>query len=182
MKKKEYLKKYDKLTDNKKKEEIAYYKNKIILGLLGSSTEETSIEMLDYEYGISKDFSVPINTEARKIYILNRNIKPSTNTKRVYTFDHNPNEIDDGIAISRKDGLLISEVVIADPTRYIPFNSILLNEARNRTESIYIDNIDGTTICIPMLPPLLSKDLMRRNSISDTSLLQLRSNFAGTPR
>ena len=157
-----YLMKFCHITNNKKKEEIIYYKNKIELGLLGIFDDQ-EVENLNYEYGITKDFSVPIQSEAKKIYILNRNIKASDNTRRIYTFDHNPNEIDDGISISKKDGLLIAGVHIANPASYLSSSSIIINEARKRTESIYFDNGQEQPICIPMLPPLLSKDLMGLN-------------------
>ena len=41
---------------------------------------------------------------------------------------------------------------------------MIMKEARNRTESIYIDNDSRVPICIPMLPPELSKDLMSLNA------------------
>lgn len=147
-----------------KEDELTYYKNKLILGIYGDTTTDLSIENLNYEYGISDKFPLPFLGEVNKIELLNSDIPNPSNNRRIYTFDHNPNEIDDGISIERIDGVLIVGIHIANPTMYIPNDSIILKEARNRTESIYIDIKEDKPLCIPMIPLKLSQDLMGLNA------------------
>lgn len=148
-----------KINNNKKLEELTYYKNKIVLNLLGEFEEDTSIKNLNYEYGIREDFNPAINSEAKRIYVLNQNLPEPLNKRKIYTFDHDPNEIDDGLSIIEDNETYTVGIHIANPLGYISINSIIANEARKRTETLYFDNK-----VIPMMPEILSKDLMGLNA------------------
>ena len=152
------------IQDERKKRILANNKKILLDGLEGKIIEEDSKDIIKDEYDITDNFSQSVNNEATKIYILNRTLDKSAQERRIYTFDHNPNEIDDGISVVREDGLLIAGVHIADPLKYIDSNSILLEEARKRTESIYFSNNGEKPICIPMMPLKLSQDLMGLNA------------------
>ena len=147
------------IDNNRKLEEVTYYKNKIELSLLGSFEEDTSIKNLNYEYGIRKDFNPAINSEAKRIYVIHHNLPEAYNDRKIYTFDHNPNEIDDGLSVVETNETYIAGVHIANPLGYMNFNSIIFNEARKRSETLYVDDV-----IIPMLPDILSKDLMGLNA------------------
>jgi len=159
--------------DDEKKGKVDYYANNVKDCLRGYNKEKTKRD-IDYEYGIERKFGEQVNKDADALYrfavidskALYDSSIPDVNINEIdiNTFDHEPNEIDDATSAIEKDGLLIAGVHIADPTPLllpgnIPFNSSLFNEARKRVESIYFE--DGTTI--PMLPKIISKDLMSLN-------------------
>ena len=164
------------LDRTKKQEELTYYKNKIILGLLGNLKEDNSIKNLNYEYGIREDFNPAIQSEATRIYLLNKNITKPVNKASIYTFDHNPNEIDDGVSIKEYDGLLKVTIYIANPTALLSTDSIILKEARKRTESLYFEN-KGESKVISMLPEILSKGIMGLNENTNTHAMAFSYTF-----
>ena len=160
------------------KDWLRHEKNKLILGINGQFPFEGSRADLNYSYRIREKFDMPILSEAElvkynapTILISDRMAVLGNTERRIYTFDHNPNEIDDAISVTRENGLLVAGVHIADPLAYlIPnpndylfSNSSIMLEARSRTESIYYGNGD----CIPMFPLELSQDLMSLNAGQD---------------
>ena len=160
--------------DNEKKGKVDHYVNNVKDCLRGYNKERTPGD-IDYEYGIERTFGEQVNKDADALHhfavidskVLYASSIPDVNINEIdiNTFDHEPNEIDDATSAIEKDGLLIAGVHIADPTPLLlpgdmPFNSSLFNEARKRVESIYFE--DGTTI--PMLPNVISKDLMSLNA------------------
>lgn len=142
----------------RQKEKHTYFINAIIMKLMDIE-EENTVENLNYEYEVHDTFKATHNEEARKIYILNSNVKGEESPRKIYTFDGpDAKELDDGLSISKQDGLYHLGVHIANPIKYIGTDSILYDEAKKRTRSIYFGNE-----CIPMFPFNLSGDTMSLN-------------------
>lgn len=166
---KELVKKYaasKRFTSNRLKEKLSFFTNSIINTISGIPNDLT-IDYLSYKYEIHTKFKEAHNLEAKNIYIQYSTMEfPPANPRKIYTFDgEGAKELDDGISLTLDDGIYHLGIHIADPTYYIDFNSILMDEAKRRTTSRYIGDF-----CIPLFPFILSGDLM--------SLNEGRSRFA----
>jgi exoribonuclease II len=149
---------HSRLTSQRAKEKLYFYTNSAFIKLNGDKEEET-YSYLNYKYEVHDVFKEAHKSEAKQIYIANQKIEEPKYNKPIYTFDgEGACEIDDGLSISFEDGIYHLGVHIADPTAYISEDSIINDEARKRTRSLYME--DG---CIPMYPLNLSKDLMGLN-------------------
>lgn len=146
-------------TSNRLKEKLSFFTNSIINTISGIPNDLT-IDYLSYKYEIHTKFKEAHNLEAKNIYIQHSQEElPVTNNKKIYTFDgEGAKELDDGISLTYKDGIYHLGIHIADPTHYINYNSILMDEAKRRTTSRYIGDF-----CIPLFPSILSGDLMSLN-------------------
>lgn len=143
---------------NRHKEKLTFFINNIQNKIYGFNEPET-IDYLNYKYEVHGKFKEAHISEANKIYYLNSNIEKPTTSRKIYTFDgEDAKELDDGLSIIYEDGIYHLGVHIADPTAYIPFNSILMDEAKRRTTSLYMGSY-----CIPLYPFNLSGDLMSLN-------------------
>lgn len=145
--------------DNRRKEKLSFFTNNIINTIMGIP-EDRSIEFLSYKYEIHNKFKEAHNLEANHIYLQHSNIEGITIPRKIYTFDgEGAKELDDGISLIFEDGIYHLGVHIANPTKYIPTSSILMDEANRRTTSIYIGDY-----CIPLFPFKLSGDLISLNA------------------
>ena len=157
----EKIKKYvssKNITSNRLKEKLSFFINNVTNYIMGIESPQT-IEYLSYKYEIHDKFKEAHNLEAKTIYINNQNIGPITTTRKIYTFDgEGAKELDDGLSITYEDGIYHLGVHIADPGSYIPYNSILMDEATRRTTSLYMGDY-----CIPLYPFILSGDTMSLN-------------------
>ena len=142
----------------RQKEKHEYFINVIIMQLMGVK-EDNTLENLNYEYEVHDSFKATHNLEAKKIYILNKDLQGKRKNRKIYTFDgEGAHELDDALSIDKKDGIYHLGVHIADPFKYIGEESILYDEAKRRTRSLYCGDE-----CIPMYPLNLSGDLMSLN-------------------
>ena len=135
-----------------------FYTNSALLKLNGDKEDE-NISYMNYKYEVHDVFKEAHKSEAKQIYIANQNIEEPTFKSSIYTFDgEGACEIDDGLSISFEDGIYHLGVHIADPTAYIKEDSIINDEARKRTRSLYMEDSS-----ISMYPLNLSRDLMGLN-------------------
>jgi len=142
----------------RQKEKHTYFINSIIMMLLGVE-EENDLINLNYEYEVHDTFKATHDLEAKRIYILNKDLQGKRKRRKIYTFDsEGAFELDDALSIEKKDGIYHLGVHIANPLAYISTDSILYDEAKKRTRSLYCGNI-----CIPMIPFNLSGDIMSLN-------------------
>lgn len=142
----------------RQKEKYTYFINSVLMMILGEE-ETNTISNLNYEYEVHEDFKATHNLEAKRIYILNKNIVQPKQKRHIYSFDgEDAKELDDALSIIHEDGIYHLGVHIANPYKYIGNKSILYDEARKRTRSLYFNND-----CIPMYPINLSGDLMSLN-------------------
>lgn len=139
---------------NRLNEKLTYFTNQIFFIITGNDNNNT-LSDLNYKYEVHDRFKEAQESDAKRIYICNNDLI-SKNKRNIYTFDgEDACEIDDGLSITRENGYYRLGIHIANPNRYIKESSILDNEARRRTRSLYLkDEV------IPMYPLLLSKDLM----------------------
>ena len=150
--------KHKELNVVRQKEKLTYFINVITLKIMGEE-EDRSLESLNYEYEVHDNFKASHNIEAKRIYILNKDLTGIRKRRKIYTFDgEGAKELDDALSIEKKDGIYHLGVHIADPTTYIDKSSILYDEAERRTRSLYCGDE-----CIPMYPITLSGDLMSLN-------------------
>ena len=144
---------------NRINEKLTYFTNNLLFIIMNEDEELDEVN-LNYEYEVHDKFKAANLSEAKKIYILNKDLTPSNCKRRIYTFDGpNSYELDDGVSIVKQDGIYKLGVHIANPAYYIPKNSIIMTEAERRTRSLYFGDK-----CIPMLPSNLSSDLMSLNT------------------
>ncbi len=127
---------------------------------LNGNVGENTIEEICYMYDIKMGFDESILSEAKR---LNHEIKPTRYHNRtvidneyIITIDgNNAQELDDGLSIQKmEDNCYKLGVHIADPTGLIQENSIILDEAFDRSSSIYLKEP------LHMFPPVLAKDKM----------------------
>ena len=146
------------LLSQRAKEKMYFYTNSALLKLNGDKEDE-NISYMNYKYEVHDVFKEAHKSEAKQIYIANQNIEEPTFKSSIYTFDgEGACEIDDGLSISFEDGIYHLGVHIADPTAYIKEDSIINDEARKRTRSLYMEDSS-----ISMYPLNLSRDLMGLN-------------------
>lgn len=145
------------------KEKLSFFTNNAIDTILGVENEE-NISYLNYKYEIHDNFKEAHKLEAKNIILRNKDIDPISTNRKIYTFDcDGAKELDDGLSITYEDGIYHLGVHIADPGGYIDENSILMDEAKRRTTSIYIGDS-----CIPLYLLELSGDLMSLNTNKKT--------------
>lgn len=129
---------------------------------LSSRKHDTTFKEICYMHDVKINFDEGVLSEARRINCEVR-IKDYPDRKLIkddyiITIDgSNAKEIDDGLSIKKlEDGYYCLGVHIADPTSYLPKNSIILDEALKRTTSIY----RGAVPIATMFPSILSTDKM----------------------
>lgn len=131
-----------------------YARIKKVLGNIGNNNTEMNSIM--YEYGLPVDFPKNVELEAEKIpfEISEEEISKRRDMRSVLTFTIDPvdaQDFDDALSIETKDDGYEIGIHIADVTHFIDKNSIIDNEALNRSTSVYL--VDR---CVPMLPKRLS--------------------------
>ena len=142
----------------RQKEKYTYFINTIMM-LIMDKQEIDDVENLNYEYEVHDKFKATHNLEANRIYILNKDISLPKQKRHIYSFDgEGAKELDDALSITHEDGIYHLGVHIANPYKYIGKSSILYDEARKRTRTLYFNDE-----CIPMFPINLSGDLMSLN-------------------
>lgn len=116
----------------------------------------SSLEYLEYKYDINCHFNQSINFECGRINNLNKN----SNLKKlkdevILTFDgEGAKEIDDALSIKiLENGNYLLGIHIADPLFFVNNNSIIFDEAKRRTTSIYLSDLT-----IPMFPKIISSE------------------------
>lgn len=144
--------------NNRHKEKLSYFINDIF-DIITQNEKEETLEDLNYKYEVHEKFKAAHNAEARRIYNTFITLPELTTTRKIYTFDgEHAMEIDDGLSLIQENGIYHLGVHIAYPGGYIDERSILMDEAKRRTTSVYFDNT-----CIPLFPLNLSGDLMSLN-------------------
>ena len=144
--------------DSRHKEKLSFFITEITNIIMGIPFQEDD-KYIDYKYEVHKSFKAAHDSEANLIYIKNLHLDTKPTERLIYTFDgEDAKEIDDALSITYENGIYHLGVHIAYPLGYIPEDSILMDEAKRRTTSIYIGN--G---CIPLFPLCLSGDLMSLN-------------------
>ena len=142
----------------RQKEKHTFFINTMIMSIMGIEDENT-LENLNYAYEVHDKFKSSHEIEAKRIYVLNKDLQGTRKRRKIYTFDgEGAHELDDALSIEKKDGIYHLGVHIADPYAYIGKESILYDEAKRRTRSLYCGDE-----CIPMYPLQLSGDLMSLN-------------------
>lgn len=143
---------------NRHKEKFSFFVNNII-DVINGEEENKSIDFLSYKYEVHSNFKEAHNYEAYIIQKKNNYIGDITTNRKIYTFDgENAKELDDGISLIYENGTYHLGVHIANPGLYIPDESILMDEAKRRTTSLYMGNE-----CIPLFPISISGDTMSLN-------------------
>ncbi len=157
------------LTNERYKDKIVFYLNDLNRKINGEKESE-NLDYLEYKYNIKTYFNEAIKSETNHII---KNLKEPTNREKlddyILTFDgEGAKEIDDALSISKlENGNYNLTVHIADPLSVIKVNSIIFDEARKRTTSIYLNDLT-----ISMFPEILSSNLISlkeneyRNAIS----------------
>jgi len=138
-----------------------------IVGREGDADIE--IEIVIREHGLRTDFPDDVLRSAEAITLdvtaaLAREPERRDIRDR-FTFTIDPvdaRDFDDAISIDRTDGLLRLGVHIADVSHYVPWDSVIDEEARLRATSVYL--VDRV---LPMLPEKLSNEICSLNPDED---------------
>ena len=142
--------KYNNLT----KQKYVFFLNDLSYILRGINNN--NLEYLKYKYDIKEHFNQSISLECERML---ENVY--TNDKRkiiddmIITVDGvDAHEIDDALSIKKlENGNFLLGVHIADPLFYINNNSVIYDEAKRRTTSIYLSNLT-----VSMFPSELSSN------------------------
>lgn len=129
---------------------------------VGSSTElDMDVEAIIASYGLATDFSPAVLEEAQKLTLdVGGALAADPNRKDLrqeccVTIDPaDARDFDDAVSACRTEQGYEVGVHIADVTHYVPWDSPIDNEAKQRTCSVYL--VDRV---IPMLPERLSNDI-----------------------
>ncbi len=127
------------------------------------------IEIIIREHGLSTEFSEEALTQAAGIELdvdsaLTRELERRDVRDR-FTFTIDPadaRDFDDAISIEHVDGLVRLGVHIADVSHYVPWDSPIDADARQRATSVYL--VDRV---LPMLPEKLSNEVCSLNPGED---------------
>lgn len=117
------------------------------------------IEIIIREHGLETEFRPETLAEAAKIEqgIEAEEERGREDYRGVFTFTIDPvdaKDFDDAISIEHVDGLIRMGVHIADVSHYVPWDSEIDSEARQRSTSVYL--VDRV---LPMLPEELSNGI-----------------------
>lgn len=155
---KTFAKKHE-FDNNRLKEKLSFFINNIV-NIINGEPEDLSVEFLNYKYEVHDKFKQAHVLESKTIYNAHKVIKGRPAKRKIYTFDgEGAKELDDGLSITYENGIYHVGVHIADPGFYIPQTSILMDEAKKRTTSLYMEDT-----CIPLFPFNLSSDIMSLNT------------------
>lgn len=140
--------------NNLTKQKYVFFLNDLCNSIKGIKND--NIEYLKYKYDIKSSFNPSFNLECQRI-LNNNDFKKRKIIKDdvILTFDGNDaKEIDDALSIKKLDnGNYLLGVHIADPLFFMNNNSIIYDEAKRRTTSIYLSDLT-----VPMFPSELSSN------------------------
>lgn len=138
---------YDKSKDkNGKEQRRAIYWYKHLIKKLDVSNYEDDFDFINNMYNVSFYYKNEILKEGHQQGYKHRNIltKPSgsiPNDHIITIDDETTYDKDDALSIAKLDNdLYLLKVFIADPNSFCGRNSLLLNEARKRVETLYLDD------------------------------------------
>lgn len=127
---------------------------------MGYFATHENIDLLRLDLRIEFPSETLAETEAIKSqhpYDLDKDRRVDLTALKVYTIDtDDPDEIDDGLsAVQLPDGRIKVWIHVADPTRWVGWDSMLRKEASHRCTSIYLP-----TMTVPMFPMELATEYM----------------------
>jgi ribonuclease R len=127
------------------------------------------IEIIIREHGLRTEFAKEVLDHAQEIRLDVDSALASEPERRDvrdrFTFTIDPvdaRDFDDAISLDRIDGLVRLGVHIADVSHYVPWDSPIDEEARQRATSVYL--VDRV---LPMLPEKLSNEICSLNPAED---------------
>ena len=142
----------------------------VVEEIVGREGEDgIEIEIIIREHGLRTEFPDEVSRDAEQIRLdvesaLAREAERRDVRDR-FTFTIDPvdaRDFDDAISIDRIDGLVRLGVHIADVSHYVPWDSAIDSEARQRATSVYL--VDRV---LPMLPEKLSNEICSLNPGED---------------
>lgn len=141
--------------NNLTKQKYIFFLNDLCNSIQGINNYD--LDYLKYKYDVKSSFNQSINVECQRIIQNDKvdNKRKLINDEIILTFDgEGAKEIDDALSIKILDnGNYLLGVHIADPLYFVKSNSIIYDEAKRRTTSIYLSDMT-----VSMFPKALSSD------------------------
>ena len=133
---------YDKSKDKTSSElnkAVHWYKN--LANKLDNSKYEEDLEDLNILYNISPHFKRPIVEEGHILGKCDDMLSGYDKSgEYIITIDNNlAFDKDDAISISKENGVYTFKIYVADPNAIFPDDSLIMEEARRRVETVYQD-------------------------------------------
>lgn len=136
------------------KQKYVFFLNDLCDLIVGNKS--SGLDYLEYKYDVKCNFNQSINAECKRV-LNNKETRERYVVKDdiILTFDgQDAKEIDDALSIRRlENGNYYLGVHIADPLFFIGNNSVIYDEAKRRTTSIYLSDLT-----VSMFPSALSSD------------------------
>lgn len=141
--------------NNLTKQKYVFFLNDLCNSIQG--VNNSSIDYLEYKYDVKGAFNESINIECQRLIQNDKvdNKRKLISDEIILTFDgEGAKEIDDALSIKILDnGNYLLGVHIADPLYFVSNNSIIYDETKRRTTSIYLSDMT-----VSMFPKALSSD------------------------
>lgn len=141
--------------NNLTKQKYIFFLNDLCNSIQGINNFD--LEYLKYKYDVKSGFNQSINIECQRLIQNDKvdNKRKFIDDEIILTFDgEGAKEIDDALSIKILDnGNYLLGVHIADPSYFVSNNSIIYDEAKRRTTSIYLSDMT-----VPMFPSPISSN------------------------
>ncbi len=141
--------------NNLTKQKYIFFLNDLCNSIQGINNYD--LDYLKYKYDVKSSFNQSINIECQRLIQNDKadNKRKVIDDEIILTFDgEGAKEIDDALSIKVLDnGNYLLGVHIADPSYFVNSNSIIYDEAKRRTTSIYLSDMT-----VPMFPSPISSN------------------------
>lgn len=132
--------KHNKNIEEKKRIKMFYWINHLI-NMLNDKEYVPTIETINNLYNIRFYFKQALHEEGRIYYLTNLTKTPAYQEEYIISIDDEDNyNRDDAVSITKENENYNLKIYISDPNTFCTMDSLLIKEARKRSQSIYLSD------------------------------------------